>query len=197
MSASYISIPVSALAAMRIHGLRDDAHIADSRLFDGVHDGREGAKRHIFVGAQINGLMLRIANLLLQGRSDLVDVDGIVAEKYFLRFIDTDHQPLFGYLFDGARVRNVDFDAGLKHGRGHHENNEENENDIDERRDVDVGQRGLGASVGRGEGHQRRASPTGICRSAGCVWRATILSISSARSSLREAISRMEPMMRL
>ena len=49
---------------MRIYGLRNDAHVADARLFDGVHDRRERAKRNIFVGPQIDRLVLRIANLL-------------------------------------------------------------------------------------------------------------------------------------
>src|SRR4029077_10534416 len=106
MSMSYISISlsVSVTAAMGIHRLRNDTHIADARLFDGVHHGGERAKRDIFIGAQIDRLVLRIANLLLQARSDLVDVDGIVAKKNFLRFINADHEALFGDLFDGASV---------------------------------------------------------------------------------------------
>ncbi len=136
--------------------------------------------------------MLRIANFLLQARSDLVDVDGIVAEKNFLRFVDADHEALFGDLFDGAGVGHVDFDSGLQYGRGHHENDEQHEDDIHQRCDVDVGEGRLGASVGRGEGHQRRASVTG-----NSCWRSTRLSISRVKSSLRDAISRMEPMMRL
>src|SRR5271157_5841637 len=119
MSMSYISISisisisVSVMAAMGIHRLGYDAHVADARLLDGVHHGGEGAKRDIFVGAQIDRLVLRIANLLLQARSDLVDVDGIVAEKNLLRFVDADHEALFLDLFDGAGVGHVDFDPGL------------------------------------------------------------------------------------
>src|SRR5208282_6177748 len=73
-------------AAMGINGLRHDAYVADAGLLDCVHDGGEGAEGHVFVGAQVNRLMTRIANLLLQRRGDLVDVDGIVAEKNSLRF---------------------------------------------------------------------------------------------------------------
>src|SRR6266404_6484752 len=153
MPVSYISISVSVTAAVGIHRLRNYAHVADARLFDGVHHGGEGAKRDIFIGAQIDRLVLRIANLLPQACSDLVDVDGIVAEKNFLRFIDADHEALFGDLFDGASVGNVDFDSRLQYRRGHHENNKQHEDDIYQGRDVDVGQRSLGASVGGGEGH--------------------------------------------
>src|SRR5437588_759534 len=196
MSMSYISVSVSvsvsAMAAVGIHRLRNYAHVADARLFDCVHHGGEGAKRDIFIGAQIDRLVLRIANLLPQARSDLIDVDGIVAEKNFLRFVDADYEALFGNLFHGAGVGDVDFDSGLQYRRGHHENNKQHEDDIHQRRDVDVGERGLGASVGGGEGHQRRTSATG----AAC-WRSTRLSISRVKSSLREANSRMEPMMRL
>src|SRR5713101_4324695 len=107
MLVSYIAISISVMATMSVHRLRNDAHVADARLFDGIHHGGEGAKRDIFIGAQINRLVLRIANLLPQARSDLVDVDGIVAEKNFLRFVDADHEALFGDLFDGTGVRNV------------------------------------------------------------------------------------------
>jgi len=63
--------------------------------------------------------------------------------------------------FDGAGVGHVHFDAGLQYRRGHHENDEQHQHHIDQRRDVDVGEGGLGASVGGSEGHQRRASVTG------------------------------------
>src|SRR3981189_1422441 len=194
MPVSYmsISVSVSVMAAMGIHRLRNYAHIADARLLDGVHHGGEGAKRDIFIGAQIDRLVLRIANLLLQARSNLVDVNGIVAEKNFLRFVDADHDTLFGNLFDRASVGHVDFDSGLQYRRGHHENNKQHEDDINQRRDVDVGKRALGASVAGGEGHQRRTSATG----AAC-WRSTRFSISRVKSSLREANSRIEPIMRL
>src|SRR6266404_2487239 len=158
---SYMSISVSVTAAMGIHWLRNDTHIADARLFDCVHHGGEGAKRDIFIGAQIDRLVLRITNLLPQARSDLVDVDGIVPEKNFLRFVDADYEALFGNLFHGAGVGNVNFDSGLQYRRGHHENNKQHEDDIHKRCDVDIGKRGLGASVGGGEGHQRRTSASG------------------------------------
>src|ERR1700730_10414623 len=148
----YISISVSVMAALGIHRLRNYAHVADARLFDGVHHGGEGAKRNIFVGAQIDRLVLRIANLLLQTRSDLVYVDGIVAKKNLLRFVDTDYKALFSNLFDGARVGHGDFDSGLQYRRGNHKNNKQHEDHIHQRRDVDIGKGGLGASVGGSEG---------------------------------------------
>src|SRR4029077_14473980 len=109
MSRLYISISVSVMAAVRIHRLSNYAHVADARLFDGVHHGGKGAKRDIFIGAQIDRLVLRIANLLFQARSNLVDVDGIVAKKNSLRFVDADHEALFGNFFDSAGVGYIDF----------------------------------------------------------------------------------------
>src|ERR1039458_42337 len=154
MSISYIS--KSVMAAMAVHWLRNDTYVADARLLDGVHHGGEGAKRNIFIGAQKDRLVLRVPNFLLQARSDLVDVDGIVAEKNFLRFVDADHQALFGDLFDRTGVGDVDFDAGLQDRRRHHENDEQNEDDIHQGRDVDVGQSRLRASVSGGEGDRKR-----------------------------------------
>src|ERR1039457_4169884 len=183
---------ISVMAAMGIHRLGNDAHVADAGLLDRVHDSGEGAKRNILVGTQINCLVLRIANLLLQACCDLVDVDGIVAKENFLRFVNTDYQALWGDLFDGSGLGHVDFDPGLQHRGGHHENDEQHQDNIHEGRDVDIAQRRLRASVSRSETPQGRVSA--IC--GGC-WRSTRLSISSVKSSLREAISRMEPMMRL
>src|ERR1019366_1596009 len=110
MSMSISCMSILAMAAVGIHRLRNDADVADACLLNGVHHGGEGAKRNIFVGAQADRLVLRVANPLLQARSDLVDVDGIVAEKNSLRFVDAYYQPRFGDLFDGAGVGHVDFD---------------------------------------------------------------------------------------
>ena len=49
-------------------------------------------------------------------------------------------------------LRNGDFDAGLQDRRGEHEDEQQHEDDVDQRRDVDVGERGLCAAV-CGEGH--------------------------------------------
>src|ERR1019366_10304722 len=97
----------------------------------------------------------------------------------FLRFVNTDYQALFGDLFDGAGVGHVDFDPGLQHRGGHHENDEQHQDNIHEGRDVDIGERRLRASVSRGESHQRLVSA--IC--GGC-WRSTRLSVSSVKKSV-------------
>src|ERR1035441_6860039 len=108
MPISCISRSRSVPAAVTIHRLGNDAHVADASLLDGVHHGGEGAKGHIFVGAYEYRLVLRVANSLLQTRSDLVDIDGIVAQKDSLGFVDADHQALFGDLLNGAGVGHVD-----------------------------------------------------------------------------------------
>ena len=49
-----------------------------------------------------------------------------------------------------------DGDAGLQHRRGEHEDEQQHQHHVDQRRDVDVGQRGLGADLAAaagGEGH--------------------------------------------
>src|SRR5882724_12863298 len=141
---------MSALAAMGINGLRHDTYIADACLFDGVHHSGEGAKGNVFIGAQVNRLMLRIANSLLQRGADLVDVDRLVTEIDLLRLVDTYDQPLFGDLFHSARMGHAYFDPRLQHGRSHHEDDEQHEHDVHQWSYVDVGKRSLGASVGSG-----------------------------------------------
>src|ERR1017187_7316686 len=100
---------MSAPAAILLQRLGNDAYVGDAGLLDRVHDGGEGAEGHVLIGAQEDGLAFGIANLLAQSRADLVDVDGIVAEKNFLLAVDGDHQPLFGDLLHRLGVRHGDF----------------------------------------------------------------------------------------
>src|SRR5713101_6639896 len=83
---------ISALACMGFERLRDDAHVADAGLLDRVHYRGEGAERHVLVGANEDGLMLRVADLLTQLGSDLINIDGIVAQKDALLLINADNQ---------------------------------------------------------------------------------------------------------
>src|SRR5277367_4253048 len=62
------------------HGLGDDADVGDARLLYRVHDGGESAEGHVLVGAEKDELLAWIANLLSKTSSDLVDVDGVVAQ---------------------------------------------------------------------------------------------------------------------
>ena len=53
---------------------------------------------------------------------------------------------------DHAGVRDGYLDAALQHRRGEHEDEQQHQDHVDERRDVDVGHRGLGFAV-RAKGH--------------------------------------------
>ena len=61
--------------------------------------------------------VLRLLDLSFHFCAELVNVDGIVAEIHFLRFIDRDDEPLFGDFLDGMRLGDVELNAGLKDGR--------------------------------------------------------------------------------
>src|SRR5581483_9344881 len=177
--------------AMRVDRLRDDADVGDARGLHGVHDRGPDAKGDFFVAAHINVLVLRVANLLPQLVGDLVDVDGVVAEINALLFVDGDHKPLLGDFFHRPGMRNVNLDAGLQHRSGDHENNQQDEDDVDERGDVDVGERRLRAAIGSGEGHYRYSgSVTGGVAGRVAVARSTLFIISSEKSSMREPNSR-------
>src|ERR1039458_5711194 len=93
---------ISALASMTLQRLRHNTHIHDSRLLHRIHHLSEGAEGYVFVGADENGLVLRIADLLPQPGGNLIDVDGIVPQKYALLLVHADHQPLFSDFFEGA-----------------------------------------------------------------------------------------------
>src|SRR5438552_6702372 len=102
--------------------------------------------------------MLWITNLLPQTRPNFIDVDWIIPKKNALLFINADHHTFFGDFLYGARLGDTDFNARLKHRRSYHKNDEQNQNYINQRRDVDIGERGLSASVGSRKGHYRRTS---------------------------------------
>src|SRR5215475_720339 len=180
--------------AMGLERLRHDADVGDTRLLDRIHHGSECPEGDVFVGAEINRLMQRVANFLLQHRSNGIDVDGVVAQEDPLLLVDADDDALFGDLLDGSRLRHVDFNARLQHRRSDHENDQQNQDDVDERGYVDVGESDLRPAIRCGEGHYRRTSSA--MRDA-TGWRSTALSISSEKSSARAAKSRIDPPIRL
>jgi hypothetical protein len=136
-----------------LQGLGDDADVGDAGLFDGIHDGGEGAEGDALVGAEVDDALGGVAFAgAAEHRWEGVDVDGLVLQEDVLFFVDGDDHAFFGELIDGARLRDRYFDAGLEDGRGEHEDEQKHEDDVDQRRDVDLGQCGLGASFG-GEGH--------------------------------------------
>src|SRR6185437_10552897 len=67
--------------SMGFKRLRNNAHVGDARLLYRVHHRCKCSERDIFVGAQKNGLVRRIADLFAQCRTNLIDVDGIVTEE--------------------------------------------------------------------------------------------------------------------
>src|SRR5438093_5955992 len=149
---------ISALFAMGIERLGNDAHVYDPRLLYRIHDGGESSEGNIFVCTNEYGLALRITHFLPQLGANLIDVDGIVAQKYALLLIDADHHPLFRDLLDSPRLGHTDFNAGLQHRRRDHKDDEQHENNVHEWRDVDIGEGSLRASVGSRKGHYRRTS---------------------------------------
>src|SRR5262249_58901231 len=106
-------------------------------------------------------------NFLPQLVADLVDINGIVSQEDALFLVDGDHQPLFGDLFYGSRFRHGNVNAGLQHGRRHHEDDQQNQHNVDEGSDVDFREPGLRSSVGGGERHQRLTSATAAAELCG------------------------------
>src|SRR5947209_19806780 len=153
---------MSALAGSLVQWLGDDADVIERRLLHRVHDGGEGVETNVFIGTNEDGLTGGIANLLPQPGSDFVDVDGIIAEKHALILVDGEHQTFFGDLFDGSRLGNGNIDAGLQHRSSHHEDDQQHQDYVHQRGDIDVGDGSLGAPVGSGKGHQHLTS-TGAC----------------------------------
>src|SRR5207237_3837162 len=147
-------------AAMRIERLGDDAYVADARLLYCIHHRGESAERYIFIGADKNGLMLRVPNLLTQLCANMINVNGIVSQINPLLLVDADNQPLICDFFYATSFGDVYLNAGLEHRRRHHENNQEHQHNVHQRRDVDVGKGRLCPSIGCGKRHYRLAPAT-------------------------------------
>ena len=137
-------------ASLLLQRLGDDADVGDAGLLDRIHDGGEGSEGDTLVGAQVDDALggVAFAGAAEQGGKG-VDVDGLVLQEDVLLLVDGDDHALFGELVDGAGLRDGHLDAGLKDGRGEHEDEQKHEDDVDQRRDVDLGERGLGASFWR------------------------------------------------
>jgi hypothetical protein len=120
-------------------GLGDDADVGEAGDAQRIDDSSEAAKGNGFVATEENGV-LGMLELLANFVGELVDVDGIVAEVNALSFVDGDDEALLGDFLDGVSFREVDLDAGLQDGRGDHEDDQEDEDDVNERHHVDVGE---------------------------------------------------------
>src|SRR3954464_12215525 len=85
------SVKMSVLVAIRAQRLGHDTYVGDAGLLHGVHHRGEGAEGNVFIRAYKDVLILGIANLVPEFVADLIDVDGIVAKKDALLFIDRNH----------------------------------------------------------------------------------------------------------
>src|SRR5579883_3435697 len=102
---------MSVSAAILVEGLSNDTDVSDTGAFNRIHDRGEGSEGDILVGANEDGLVLRVTDSLAQTSFDVVDIDGVVAEEDALLRVDADDQALLSDFFDGAGLGNVDFDA--------------------------------------------------------------------------------------
>src|SRR5215469_13035661 len=67
---------------LTLQWLRHDTDICDPRLLHGVHHGSKDTKRNVFIGPQVDGLLIGVLNLLSQLRRDLIDINRIAPEKH-------------------------------------------------------------------------------------------------------------------
>src|ERR1700722_2801249 len=122
--------------------LRDDTNIIDAREAQSVYDFGENAKGDGFVGAKKDGI-LGLFELSFYLSAETIDVDGCISNVDELILVDRNDETDFVDFLDGRRFGDVDFDTGLQDGGGNHENNEQDENNVDERDHVDLGERAL------------------------------------------------------
>jgi hypothetical protein len=86
---------------------------------------------------------LRLLKLSCYLSTKLVNVNRTVAEIDALVLVDGDDEALLVDFLDSGGFGDVDFDARLEDRSGDHENDEQDENNVDERDHVDLGERAL------------------------------------------------------
>ena len=138
-------------SSLLLKRLGDDADVGDAGLLDGIHHRGKGAEGHALVGAQVDDAFsgIGIAGSSSSSPGSSLTLTGLSCRKTFWSLVDGDDHALFGELIDGARLGDGDFDAGLQHRRGEHEDEQQHEHHIDQRCDVDLGECGLGASCAK------------------------------------------------
>jgi len=123
-------------------GLRDDTNIIDARETQSVHDFGENTKGDGFVGAKKDGI-LGPFELNFYLSAEPVDIDRRVSNVNELILVDGHDETDFVDFLDGGCFGYVDFDARLEDRGSDHENDKQDENNVDERDHVDLGERAL------------------------------------------------------
>ncbi len=127
-------------------GFGDYAYVGEAGDAKGIDDRGKDAKWNGFVAAEEDRIIWML-ELLADLGGELMDIDRIIAEVDELALVNCDDNVLLNVFFHCVSLREIDFYAGLQDGCGNHEDDEENEDDINERYHVDVGEtrlRGFG-----------------------------------------------------
>jgi hypothetical protein len=133
-------------------GLGDNADVGNAGLAEFVDYGCKGTEGNGLVGSKKNGVA-GMLELLFDFGGEVVDVDGIVAKVDQLFLVDGDDETHLGDFLYGVSFGDVDFDARLEDRGSDHEDDEQDEDNVDERHHVDVGEGRL-----RGFGEVRHGS---------------------------------------
>src|SRR5882757_8628347 len=91
--------------------LGHDRDIRNASLLHCVHHGRKGAERNSFIGAEIDDLLRGIDVRIVQPRRNIVDIDGVIAQKYTLIAVNGDDLVLLRGFAHRARFRHSNIDA--------------------------------------------------------------------------------------
>jgi len=111
-------------------------------LAKSVYDLCESAEGNGLIGTKKDGV-LGLFELRPHLFPEAVDIYRNVGEIDELVLVDGDDEALLVDFLHGLCFWDVDFDAGLEDGGGDHENDEEDENNVDERDHVDLGESAL------------------------------------------------------
>src|SRR5215469_3702416 len=161
-----MAVSTSAPAAL-IFQFRDNVD-AELRVAKDAHNLQADIHRGLTISLDIDSRLTRIT--LMNRIDQQVEIDRIVAEKDLARLINGDDRKLFGGCSDCAGFGNVHFNAGIHRACRDHEDDEEDERDVDKRRNVDFGKRGhaprSASSVSRAYVDRHRRSPPALIAEA-------------------------------
>src|SRR5947208_3644965 len=140
------SVMTAAAISALANRFRHHAESFDSRPAHAVHRLDDGAVGEAGVRLEIERLVRPVLERITEGLLEGAGREALVVEEESLFLGDGEDHPLFDRGWTRRRSRQVDVDAAIHHGRRQHEDEQEDEHHVDQRDDVDLGQRGADAA---------------------------------------------------
>src|SRR5687767_5112590 len=152
------SVAVAMLTSALAGGLGDHAEALDAGATDHVHGLDDGAVREGGVGLEVERLVVAAAEGVAQRALEPSWRDALLVQEQRAVLGHRQDETLLDRGGLGGSAGKIDVDPAVHHGCRQHEDEEQHQHHVDERHDVDLGQRGadtttVAAARGRAKCH--------------------------------------------